>query len=94
MSLVIDVDQVTEVLLAGGWLAVTDKSFTVDAYEYLWWPNERSRETGDPTLLHGGGNSGVCATGFSFKTSDGQIVSGPLTTILAVKTRPSDAKRV
>jgi hypothetical protein len=38
----------------------------------------------DPTVLHGGGNSGVCAVGFSFK-EDVSLVSGPLTAILAVR---------
>lgn len=100
MSLSIDVDTVTAVLLADGWHTVVNGSFDLDAYEYLWsgidgvkvadlrkYPNERGGDR-DPILLHGGGNSGVCATGFSFTAEDGDRVSGPLTAILAVRHRP------
>ena len=91
MSLAIDVDQVTEVLLADGWHYVFDQSFTLDAYEFF---DQYARET--DTTLHGGGQSGVCATGFQFKSYEGlagsnrdgnvEFMSGPLTAILAVKT--------
>lgn len=76
MSLYIDVDKVTEVLLADGWHAVEDGSFDLDSYEY---------HHGDH-MLHGGGNYGVCATGFTFRNADGHSMFGPLTAILAVKT--------
>ncbi len=75
MSLAIDVDDVTSVLLADGWHKVPNKSFNLDSFEFLW--------AGD--LIYGGGGSGVCATGFSFESEDGTI-SGPLTAVLAVKT--------
>lgn len=81
MSLAIDVDHVTEVLLADGWHQVLDGSFTLDAYEYLWYSAGNPDEA---QILHGGGNSGVCATGFGFKSSDGWLY-GPLTAIQAVK---------
>jgi hypothetical protein len=35
MSLAIDIDQVTGVLLADGWHDVVDVSFEIDSYEYL-----------------------------------------------------------
>lgn len=94
MSLAIDVDLVTDVLLADGWHKVASKSFNLDSYEYLW-----SGRTGmtvaqfeehykdDAMLIHPGGNSGVCATGFGFETDQGEWMYGPLTAVLAVKTR-------
>ena len=90
MSLLIDVDTVTSVLLADRWHAVESATFELDSYEFAW-----SGRTGvkvedldpddDPVLVHGGGQSGVCATGFRFASDDGSIVSGPLTSILAVR---------
>lgn len=75
MSIAIQVDNVTAVLLADGWHDVADDTFDLDSYEYLH---------GDH-LLHGGGNSGVCATGFTFRETGGQLLSGPLTAVLAVR---------
>lgn len=99
MSFGIDVDMVTHVLLADGWHTVLEQSFTLDSYEFLW-SGRRGKTIADleelnatrppdtkwidPTVLHGGGNSGVCAVGFSFK-EDVSLVSGPLTAILAVR---------
>ena len=81
MSLGIDVDEIARVLLADGWHEVVDKSFTLDAYEYMW----------EHDLLHGGGASGICATGFLFKTTGTisgsprtSVMAGPLTSKLAV----------
>lgn len=101
MSLAIDVDTVTRVLLADGrWYSVGRKSFALDAYEYLWWPNGRDAKNKhggdtDPQILHGGGQSGVCAIGFEFLTEsrdpDGHAtgeyvrMAGPLTAIQAVE---------
>lgn len=90
MSLAIDVDAVSDVLLADGWHAVANSSFTLDSYEFLWYSTDEAKRTDDPMLLHGGGNSGVCATGFSFTDEDGSVVSGPLTAVLAVKTYGGD----
>ncbi|MFJ8935372.1 hypothetical protein ACIRL0_06585 [Streptomyces sp. NPDC102365] len=75
MSLYIDVDRVTQVLLADKWLPVADGSFNLDSYEFHYQDN----------LLHGGGNSGVSSTGFVFKSTDGDYVAGPLTAIKAVR---------
>lgn len=72
MSLAIDIDQVTQVLLADGWHQVREDSFYLDSYEYLW--NHEGHNS--PELVHGGGNSGICATGFGFKTSDKRWVFG------------------
>lgn len=84
MSLAIDVDAVTGVLLADGWHAVKGASFELDSYEYLW-----DREGGEQVILHGGGQSGVCATGFGFRDAKQDAwLFGPLTSILAVKVEP------
>ena len=77
MSLSIDVDKVIGVLLADGWHEVGGDSFTLDAYEYL---------SGDQ-LVHGGGQSGVCVTGFEFTDIGGYVIAGPLTAIHAVRRR-------
>jgi len=75
MSLAIEVDSVASILLSDGWHDVAFKSFDLDAYEYLH----------DKLVLHGGGQSDVCATGFIFTCKDGSIMCGPLTSIQAVK---------
>ncbi len=78
VSLDIDVDAVVEVLLADGWHVVHDKTFELDAFEF----------THEGRRVHGGGDSGVCATGFSFIIDEaGSRLSGPLTSVLAVRRR-------
>lgn len=77
MSLCIDTDRVQAVLLNDGWHEVLDKSFDLDAYEFVWGSQ-------NGMTVHGGGNSGVCSTGFAFKVKDG-VLAGPLTAILAVR---------
>ena len=89
MSLAIDVDHVHSVLVAGTWHEIADDSFFLDSYEYIWHSG-RSREDWDkdPMVLHGGGHSGVCATGFSFRLPNGDTMAGPLTAIQAVIYKP------
>jgi hypothetical protein len=84
MSLSLDVDHVTKVLLSDGWHNVHDKSFTLDSYEYIWFPNQEKRDRGEPMIMHAGGRSGVCATGFQMRCEHGEV-AGPLTSILAVR---------
>jgi hypothetical protein len=84
MSLAIDVDKVTRVLLADGWHDVANDSFSLDAYEYLWHHRGADR---DPMVLHGGGQSGICSNGFAFTDPDGRHLCGPLTAVLAVETK-------
>lgn len=86
MSLAINVDLIDAVLLVDGWHDVIDASFTMDSYEYIWWSPTADHTRDDPMLLHGGGQSGVCSNGFSFKTPLGHL-SGPLTAIHAVRHR-------
>lgn len=79
MSLYINADMVTEVLLADGWHTVADDSFTIDAYEFHW---------NDQLLLRGGQVDGVPSTGFAFTDEHkGDVITGPLTSVLAVRTR-------
>lgn len=85
MSLAIDTDHVTHVLLTDGWHPVAAASFDIDSYEYLHWSDRRCKTDDDPLIVHGGGNSGVCSAGFSFRTPDGDYLAGPLTGILAVR---------
>ena len=84
MSLAIDVDEVTDVLLADGWHVVCDESFSIDTYEYIW-----SIDGGQPfkVLLAGGTVAGIPSAGASWKERDGGTVYCPLTSILAVNCR-------
>jgi len=101
MSLAIDIDAVTAVLLADGWHEVMDDSFCLDAYEFIESPKpgdpnlDRERraraawESDVLTVLGGGQERLVSATGFSFQTEFADTIgwlSGPLTSILAVRT--------
>lgn len=74
MSIWIDTNKVSAVLLADGWHKVDKGTFDLDAYEF--------HDNGH--MIHGGGKSGICATGFEFRTR-GQPVCGPMTSILAVR---------
>lgn len=85
MSLAIDPEAVTDVLLADGRHGVQDLDFSLDSYEFV--------EPDGGHVLHAGGDSGICATGFKFSemvNMDGEnyvvIVAGPLSSILAVRT--------
>ena len=75
VSLYIDVDRVTNVMIGANWYEVAKGTFDLDSYEYHHQDN----------VLHGGGQSGVCATGFAFETRDGACMAGPLTAIQAVR---------
>ena len=80
MSLAIDIDEVSEVLLADGWHAVLDESFYVDAYEIL----------GDtrPSKMRVDYSHGA---GFAFKETlpkSGEVVwtKGPMESVIAMRT--------
>ena len=80
MSLAIDIDSVTGVLLADGWHEVINDSFDLDAYEYMQGEGERR------TMLFGGGHEKLIpATGFTFQSAGSEWITGPLTSILAVR---------
>lgn len=87
MSLAIDVDKVKSVLLSDGqWYVVSKNSFTLDAYEFIWFSKFQDKKKDIPCVMHAGGNSNISATGFSFLSKvEGGIISGPLSSIVAVK---------
>ena len=76
VSLDIDIGEVAEVLLADGWHVVHDRTFVLDDFDF----------THAGRRVHGGGESGVCSTGFSFVTDEaGSRIAGPLTSVLALR---------
>jgi len=81
MSLAIDINKISDVLLVDGWHDIKEGSFSIDSYEYLFF-----YKGDDATIVHEGGQSGVCESGFVF-TDRGtdNCVAGPLTSILAIK---------
>lgn len=79
MSLAIDVDRVTTVLLADGWHKVEFNSFGLDAYEFI-----RAHEGKADDVLHGGGQGGVCSMGATWQEKSASFFC-PLTAILAVR---------
>ncbi len=60
MSLAIDVDKVTAVLLRDGWYVVTSDSFALDSYEFVWG------EADNQLLLGGGQDRHTSSVGFEF----------------------------
>ena len=92
MSLAINANIVSAVLLADGWhgvewLDADLSSFTLDAYEYL--DGEKEVGQGNAFVLLGGGQEKhVPSTGFTFIEMiefTKMRVSGPLTAVLAVR---------
>jgi hypothetical protein len=79
MSLAIDIDDVTEVLLADGWHTVANTSFDIDSYEFV-------SQDGRGVLLGGGREPLIPSRGFRFADADGGCLTGPLSSILALKT--------
>src|SRR5712672_955361 len=71
-SISIDVERVTGVLLGAKWFKVDAKTFTIAPYTYV----EPDGEASTPST-----------TGFSFR-ADGEWISGPIASILAVQTSP------
>jgi hypothetical protein len=96
MSLAIEIDDVEAVLLADGWHRCEFyererdgeqvSSFTMDSYEFL---NAHPNPDRDPMMYHKGGQGGICSTGFLFIEDDqsGRRIAGPLSAILAVRSR-------
>lgn len=99
MSLAIDIDLVTEVLLSDGWhkcqpysedLPPKRSSFTIDAYEFVEHP--RAYATSQPdkhwqesSIFHIPGSPSEM--GFRFTDETGVEIFGPLTSIIAVRYR-------
>jgi hypothetical protein len=82
MSLAIQVDDVVSVLMDDGWHPVADKSFSVDAYEFL---------CGEDVLMGGGSVDGGSSSGASWREPDGSYVACPLPAIKAVRHASSQA---
>ena len=84
MSLAIDVDNVTAVLLQDGWHQVVENSFDSDAYEFFHEGH---------SLIGGGRVEGVSATGATWKERDGSRVACPFPSVLAVKFKVTGKKK-
>jgi hypothetical protein len=75
MSLGIQLDEIKHVLLADRWHEVEEASFALDTYEFM---------EGDQAVARGDGQL-ITVAGFMFREPGGQIVAGPLSSILAVQ---------
>lgn len=90
MSLHINVDKITQVLLADGWHDVSRGTFVIDAYEFM--DAEPDSPDHDAFVLLGGGRDGLITShGFEFVekkhlSEGGDVVTtGPMTAVLAVR---------
>ena len=75
MSLGIQLEEIKHVLLADRWHEVERGSFALDTYEFM---------DGEQAVARGDGVS-IALVGFMFREPGGQIVAGPLSSILAVQ---------
>jgi hypothetical protein len=75
MSLGIQLEEIKQVLLADRWHEVEGSSFALDTYEFL---------EGNQAVARGDGQL-ITVVGFMFREPGGQIVAGPLSSILAVQ---------
>jgi hypothetical protein len=75
MSLAIEVDDITHVLLADGWHTVHDASFGIDSYEFM-----RHEGMGDSPTLGGGQDKHIAAAGHRGSTSPLQDSASPRVT--------------
>lgn len=91
MSLAIDREAVTAVLLADGWHQCVPESFDLDAFEFVDYSEPSTSGVGFAArTIHSGGKSGICATGFVFQEAGEEgTVAGPLSAVLAVRVKPS-----
>ena len=77
MSLALDPSRVTAVLIGLTWYPVRDRSFELDAYEWIWGPDFVGATAYGGTLP---------SVGFRFVNDDtGTLVAGPLTSVIAVE---------
>jgi hypothetical protein len=92
MSLAIDINKVSDVLLADGWhhveFAKGKSTFVIDAYDFV----EQRGEGSDPVVHASGGTvGGVVSTGAEWleresgESGKSYVVTCPLTSILALK---------
>ena len=94
MSLKIDEQKVTAVLLADGWHEVVESTFVIDAYEFV--DASQVDNKGLPaTTFFGGQSPLICTAGFEFTSRrykddnndpyEIEVIAGALTSVLAVK---------
>jgi hypothetical protein len=84
MSLQIDQNSVSAVLLVDGWHPVEEMSFYLDSYEYVTrWHNGVDKQHID----YSSHRENEPRAGFSFRQGD-ETIAGPITAILAVKHNP------
>jgi hypothetical protein len=95
MSLEIEADKISDVLLADGWhhveFAKGKSTFGIDAYEFL----EHRGEERETALVGGGTVAGVPSTGAEWlerQSGKSYVVTCPLTSILAVRRFAPKAK--
>lgn len=85
MSLLIDIDRVTGVLLADGWHDVDEESFEVDSYEMVQGRRQESVER-DRIVLGGGECEGISSHGATWHGKDRHQMYCPLPNIIALRT--------
>ena len=83
MTLGIQVNEIKHVLLGDRWHEVEPESFAFDAYEFM---------DGSQAVVRGDGQL-ITSVGFMFREPGGQIVAGPLSSILAVQLPRTRAER-
>ena len=82
MSLAINIDKVTAVLLPDGWHKVVNESFDIDCFEYI---QERGDDK-DPRIFSVGNAGGM--NGATWLEQKGKRVNCLLTAIIAVEAEP------
>jgi len=93
VSLAIDIDKVSQVLLADGWHDVSRSSFDLDSYEFVQnvdddGPLPHGSKAESLVLLAGGKVQGIPSTGATWRESDGSKMYCPVTAVLAVRVVP------
>ena len=82
MSLDIDVAKVRAVLLPNGWMDVKPGSFEIDTFRFH----------GERMAVESGGPDEAASTGFRFRDANGNLVCGPMTSIMALRIIASAAE--
>lgn len=88
MSLAIDPEDVTHVLLPDGWHHVQPGTFILDSFEFV----DGADDSVGGILLGGGREPLVAALGYEFQergASEGTTLAGPINRLYAVR-RPAD----
>jgi hypothetical protein len=86
MSLAIEVDDITHVLLADGWHTVHDASFGIDSYEFMLLGGGQEKHIAAAGHRGSTSREHIAAAGFSFTEGD-HVLCGPLSSVLAVKVK-------